>query len=185
MYPTASTIKLAPGKGMDTLIVNGLAARVLLFLLACYIPTAMGAVITDDGPTMRLEDVYSFNATAMDSTATITWSVDRKVNNTVRTNFFTAAGPSATFNLDWVSGNTTYIIRAEDSGEEDEIQIQVFPPGRGISYTFENPYRSSPSIMVRVLVPSNLNSDTSMISVHHGSSRANYFAYWSNWGEQN
>lgn len=170
---------------INSMNVNGMLASLLLFLLTCYIPTAMGAVINDNGPTMRLEDTYSFNATPDVSGATINWSVDRIVNNSVRNNFYTATGPNATFNLDWVSGNTTYVIRAEDSSEEDEIQIQVFPPGRGIGYTFKNPYQNSPSVYVRVLVPSNLNPDTPVISVHHGSSRANYFAYWSNWGKQN
>lgn len=172
----------APCRGKTSVRVNRLGFCLFLLFLTYYIPTAMGAEILESGPTMRLEGTYSFSASS--SGDTITWNVDRKVNNTVSNGIYTTNGPTAEFDLDWRSGNTTYIIRAEDNGVEDELQIQVFPPDQGISYTFKNPYRNSPAIMVRMLVPSSLNPDTPVISVHHGSSRANYFNYWKNWGMQ-
>lgn len=183
MFSFALGKQSTPGRDQTSISVNSLAISTFLLFISCYIPTTMGAVITDKSLTMRLEGMYSFTSTPSFPGATITWAVDRKINNSVTNNFYTASGQNATFDLDWRSGNTTYIIRAEDNGKVDELEVQVFPADQGISYTFKNPYRNSPSILVRVLVPGSLNADTNVVSIHHGSSRSNYFNYWKDWGK--
>lgn len=159
-------------------------SSVLLFLLACCVSIANGADINEDSPTKRLEGFHTFTATPSSVGGEIRWNVDKAVNGRVSAGFLSAVGTEVTFKLDWDRGDTTYIINANDNGSEDELMVQVFPPDREVRYQFRNPLRSSPPVSVRILVPSSLNPDTKAISVHHGSSRANYFAYWKDWGMQ-
>ena len=157
-------------------------------LLLLFAPLSFSSAstpgINEESPTMRLEGIHTFTATGSPGGGAINWTVDKSVNYSVTPGAFTATGTSVSFDLSWDQGITTYVIKAADSDFKDELSVQVFPPDQGINYRFRNPYQNSPEVEVRIQIPSNVSRDANVISVHHGMSRTNYFAYWTDWGKR-